>query len=57
MKTKLKDVLIDIISGEWGDEDIEGRGVPIIRTTNFTKDGRIDYSNIEYRLITSSLKY
>ncbi|MCT3959996.1 restriction endonuclease subunit S [Elizabethkingia anophelis] len=56
MKTKLKDVLIDIISGEWGDEDIEGKGVPIIRTTNFTKDGRIDYSNIEYRLITKKVK-
>ncbi len=47
MKTKLKDVLIDIISGEWGDEDIDGKGLPIIRTTNFTKDGRVDYSNIE----------
>lgn len=57
MKTKLKDVLIDIISGEWGDEDIEGKGVPIIRTTNFTKDGRIDYSNIEYRLITKKVKH
>lgn len=56
MKTKLKDVLIDIISGEWGDEDIDGKGLPIIRTTNFTKDGRVDYSNIEYRLITKKIK-
>ena len=56
MKTKLKDVFIDIISGEWGDEDVEGTGVPIIRTTNFTKDGRINYSNLEYRLITKKIK-
>jgi type I restriction enzyme S subunit len=56
MKTKLKDVLIDIISGEWGDEDLDGKGLPIIRTTNFTKDGRVDYSNIEYRLITKKIK-
>ena len=56
MKNKLKDVLIDIISGEWGDEDVEGNGVPIIRTTNFTKDGRIDHSNIEYRLITKKVR-
>lgn len=56
MKTKLKDILVDIISGEWGDEDIEGKGLPIIRTTNFTKDGRINYSNIEYRLITKKVR-
>lgn len=40
------------LSGEWGIDDEEGIGIPVLRTTNFTNDGIIDYSNVITRTIT-----
>ncbi len=51
MKTKLQKIFIEKISGEWGDDAPSGDGIPIIRTANFTKNGKIDFSNLVTRLI------
>lgn len=51
--SKLADIFYKPISGEWGDEDINGIGIPVLRTTNFTNEGVIDYSNVVTRLINS----
>lgn len=48
---KLKDLVAKPIAGEWGNEDNSGNGVSVIRTTNFTKTGEIDFSNIVKREI------
>lgn len=56
MKTKLRNLITHVISGEWGDEDTNGIGVNIIRTTNFNNDGSIDFSNIESRVILKKEK-
>ena len=37
-------------SGIWGDEDTEN-GISVLRSTNFNKDGRIDFSNLTFRAI------
>ena len=48
--------------GEWGDDDPEGIGIPVLRTTNFTDEGFIDFSEVATRIIalnkveTKSLK-
>ena len=48
--------LIDItgkpLTGEWGSDDDTGKGIPVLRTTNFTNDGIIDFSNVVTRTIT-----
>ena len=36
-------------SGEWGNDDIDGNGVPVLRTTNFTDDGYITYEDVVTR--------
>ena len=36
-------------SGEWGNDDIDGNGVPVLRTTNFTDDGYITYEDVATR--------
>jgi len=36
----------NIFSGEWGEECIDKNGVSVIRTTNFTNDGIINFNNI-----------
>lgn len=51
MKVKLIELVSQIISGEWGDEDLEDTGISIIRTTNFKNDGSINFTNIEKRAI------
>ena len=33
--------------GEWGQEDKDGSGVKVIRTTNFTNNGKLDLSDIQ----------
>lgn len=48
---KIKELVAKPIAGEWGNEDISGNGVFVIRTTNFTKTGEIDFSNIIKREI------
>jgi type I restriction enzyme S subunit len=55
-KVKLKKLVEKPISGEWGDEDTLGDGINIIRTTNFSKSGIIDYSNLTRRLIQKKNK-
>jgi type I restriction enzyme S subunit len=50
-KTKLKDVIQQTISGEWGEEDEVGNGTLVLRTTNFTNHGVIDYSKVVTRKI------
>ena len=46
---KLIDITGKAISGEWGNDDDTGTGIPVLRTTNFTNDGIIDYNNVVTR--------
>ncbi len=39
------------LSGEWGQEDTDGSGVKVLRTTNFTDTGYIDYTDVVTRII------
>ena len=39
------------ISGEWGQDDIDGTGIYVLRTTNFTNEGVINYKNVVTRQI------
>ena len=48
---KLKDIILPPISGEWGNDDEDGNGVLVLRTTNFTNEGIINYENIITRKI------
>lgn len=48
MKCSIRDLIIDKISGEWG---TEGSGVKVLRTTNFTNTGKIDFESIVTRNI------
>lgn len=52
MKIKLIDIIDDPISGEWGEESVNGEGIPVLRTTNFTNEGIINYSEVAVRNIT-----
>lgn len=47
----LMDIFKKVQSGEWGDEDTSNQGIPVLRTTNFTDIGVIDYTNVTTRLI------
>lgn len=51
MKTKLIDITGKAISGEWGADDTDGTGIPVLRTTNFTNDGTVNYSEVVTRQI------
>jgi len=42
----LKDVIEKPISGEWG---VEGETVKVLRTTNFTNEGKLDFNNVVNR--------
>ena len=46
---KLIDITGKAISGEWGNDDTAGTGIPVLRTTNFTNDGVINYNNVVTR--------
>ena len=48
---KLIDITGKCISGEWGLDDNDGTGIPVLRTTNFTNDGIINFSNVVTRQI------
>ena len=39
------------MSGEWGFDDETGNGIPVLRTTNFTNEGVVDYKNVVTRTI------
>lgn len=47
----INNVIADKISGEWGDEALEGQGVVVIRTANFLNSGQINFSNLVRREI------
>lgn len=48
---KLIEITGKALTGEWGIDDIEGTGIPVLRTTNFTNEGIINYENIVTRII------
>ncbi|MGG2056318.1 restriction endonuclease subunit S [Lysinibacillus pakistanensis] len=52
---KLKDLVTEVISGEWGEELSEGiEGTKIIRTTNFSNTGKLDLNKeVVFRNIAS----
>ena len=51
---RLGDILADTITGEWGTEcSQEETGVKVLRTTNFTNTGVIDYSSVVSRSISA----
>lgn len=47
----VKDVIFKPMSGEWGVDDTAGTGVKVLRTTNFTDTGKIDFSEVVIRII------
>ena len=47
----IESVLSKKITGEWGKDPIDSAGTKVIRTTNFTNLGIIDYSKIVSRKI------
>lgn len=40
---KLLEITGKAISGEWGQDDDTGTGIPVLRTTNFTNEGFVNY--------------
>ena len=50
--TKLIEITGKALSGEWGIDDETGKGIPVLRTTNFTNEGVVDYNNVVTRTIT-----
>jgi type I restriction enzyme S subunit len=52
MSKMLNDIFARQITGEWGDESDEVAGTPVLRTTNFTNEGIIDYGKVAYRLVS-----
>ena len=38
-------------AGEWGSDDPDGTGIPVLRTTNFTDEGYVDFSDVATRII------
>ncbi|MCF8428285.1 MAG: restriction endonuclease subunit S [Bacteroidia bacterium] len=54
MRYHLKDLIKEKITGEWGNESVNGEGNKVIRTTNFTNNGRIDFKKIVIRNIDSN---
>ncbi len=49
---KLIDITGKALSGEWGIDDETGEGVPVLRTTNFTNEGVVNYNDVITRTIT-----
>ena len=49
---KLIDITGKALSGEWGNDDETGEGVPVLRTANFTNEGIINYDNVVTRIIS-----
>ena len=43
--------IADSYPGEWGEEDKDGSGVKVIRTTNFTNAGKLDLTDVVTRSI------
>lgn len=51
---KLIEITGKALSGEWGSDDIGGDGIPVLRTTNFTNEGVVNYQNVVTRTITKN---
>ncbi len=49
---KLIDITGNALSGEWGTDDENGNGIPVLRTTNFTNEGVVNYDSVVTRTIT-----
>ncbi len=49
---KLIEITGKALSGEWGTDDEKGEGIPVLRTTNFTNEGVVDYTDVVTRTIT-----
>ena len=49
---KLIDITGKVLSGEWGTDDETGNGIPVLRTTNFTNEGVVNYDSVVTRRIT-----
>lgn len=49
---KLIDITGKTLSGEWGTDDETGNGIPVLRTTNFTNEGVVNYNDVVTRTIT-----
>lgn len=49
---KLIEITGKALSGEWGTDDENGSGIPVLRTTNFTNEGVVNYENVVTRTIT-----
>ena len=49
---KLIEITGKALSGEWGSDDDTGNGIPVLRTTNFTNEGVVNYSNVVTRTIS-----
>ena len=49
---KLIEITGKALAGEWGTDDETGAGIPVLRTTNFTNEGVVDYSDVVTRTIT-----
>ena len=49
---KLIDITGKALSGEWGSDDETGDGIPVLRTTNFTNEGIVNYNDVVTRTIT-----
>ncbi|WP_300123071.1 restriction endonuclease subunit S [Lactobacillus sp.] len=49
--TNLLNITGKAVSGEWGSEDPDGSGIPVLRTTNFTNEGEINYNDVVTRKI------
>ena len=49
---KLIDITGKALSGEWGTDDETGEGIPVLRTTNFTNEGVVNYNDVVTRTIT-----
>ena len=50
---KLIDITGKALSGEWGTDDENGNGIPVLRTTNFTNEGLVNYKDVVTRTITN----
>jgi type I restriction enzyme S subunit len=48
---KLVNITGKALSGEWGTDDTDGSGIPVLRTTNFTNEGVVDYNDVVTRQI------
>lgn len=48
---KLEIIIGKVLGGEWGTDDEFGTGIPVLRTTNFTNDGVINFTSVVTRTI------